>query len=115
MPNLVMEYSNSVEERVNIPSLLEDLHQVVLQSHLFEQAAVKSRAIRVNDWLIGDVGNTTDFIHVSVELLDGRSDEQKALLSQQLIEVLQEQAQCIHSLTINIRDMNQACFQKRVN
>lgn len=115
MPNLIMEYSNSVEERVNIPSLLEDVHQVALQSGLFNLASVKSRAIRVNDWMIGEEGNSDDFIHICVELLDGRSEEQKSVLSQQLIEALQVHAAHVRSLTVNIREMDRACFQKVVN
>ncbi len=34
MPNLVLEYSNSVEERVNVQGLLEDLHKAALESGL---------------------------------------------------------------------------------
>jgi len=36
MPHLVMEYSNSVDERVNVQGLLEDLHHAAIQSGLFE-------------------------------------------------------------------------------
>ena len=35
MPNLVVEYSSSVDERVNTQGLLEDLHQVLIDSGLF--------------------------------------------------------------------------------
>lgn len=115
MPNLVMEYSNSVEERVNIPGLLDDLHQVALKSGLFELASVKSRAMRINDWLIGEEGDSVDFIHLSFELLAGRTEEQKRDLSRQLIDTLQGQASHVRSLTVNIRDMDKACFQKVVN
>ena len=46
MPHVVMEYSNSIEERVNVESLLEDLHQVTIQSDLFEVSDIKSRMIQ---------------------------------------------------------------------
>lgn len=112
MPNLVLEYSNSVEERVNIQGLLEDLHQVALQSGLFAPSSVKSRTLRCHHWLIGERGDSVDFIHINVELLDGRSSEQKQALSVQLMAVLAEQASQVHSLTINIRDMDSMSFQK---
>ena len=54
MPNLVMEYSNSVDERVNVQLLLEDLHQAEISSGLFEVSSVKSRALRCYHWLVGD-------------------------------------------------------------
>ncbi|UUM30818.1 5-carboxymethyl-2-hydroxymuconate Delta-isomerase [Vibrio japonicus] len=115
MPNLVMEYSNSVDERVNVQGLLEDLHKVVLHSGLFDVGSVKSRALRCNDWLIGEEGDSVDFIHISFELLDGRTQEQKRELSRQLMAELQEQASHIRSLTVNIRDMDKECFQKVLN
>ncbi|MCG3722602.1 5-carboxymethyl-2-hydroxymuconate Delta-isomerase [Vibrio cincinnatiensis] len=112
MPNLVLEYSNSVEERVNIQGLLEDIHQIALQSGLFEASSVKSRTLRCHHWLIGELGNSADFIHLNVELLDGRTESQKQRLAQQLINVLSEQASQVYSLTVNIRDMDRASFQK---
>ncbi|WP_260261279.1 5-carboxymethyl-2-hydroxymuconate Delta-isomerase [Vibrio intestinalis] len=115
MPNLVMEYSNSVDERVNVQGLLEDLHHVALQSGLFDVASVKSRATRYHDWLIGEEANSVDFIHITFELLSGRTQEQKRELSRQLMNILQEQASHIRSLTVNVRDMDIDCFQKVVN
>lgn len=115
MPNLVMEYSNSVDERVNVQSLLEDLHQVALTCGLFDADSVKSRALRCHNWLIGEAGDSADFIHISFELLDGRTTEQKRELSRQLMAVLQEQASHVYSLTVNMRDMDKACFQKVIN
>ncbi|WP_070969778.1 5-carboxymethyl-2-hydroxymuconate Delta-isomerase [Vibrio sonorensis] len=115
MPNLVMEYSNSVDERVNVQGLLEDLHEVALHSGLFDAPSVKSRALRCHHWLVGEEGDSVDFIHISFELLDGRTDEQKRELSRELIKVLEQQAGHVRSLTVNIRDMDRACFQKVLN
>lgn len=115
MPNLVLEYSNSVEERVNVQGLLEDLHKTALDSGLFELSSVKSRTLRCHNWLIGEAGDSLDFIHITFELLAGRTQDQKRALSQHLMAVLQEQASHVHSLTVNIRDMDVDCFQKVVN
>ncbi|USD65467.1 5-carboxymethyl-2-hydroxymuconate Delta-isomerase [Vibrio sp. SCSIO 43136] len=115
MPNLVLEYSNSVEQRVNVQGLLEDLHQVAMESGLFDIASIKSRALRCHHWLIGDKEDSEDFIHISFELLSGRTEEQKRDLSRQLMAVLQQQADSIHSLTVNVRDMDRSCFQKVLN
>ncbi|MGR5121004.1 5-carboxymethyl-2-hydroxymuconate Delta-isomerase [Vibrio astriarenae] len=115
MPNLVMEYSNTVEERVNVQGLLEDLHHVAIESGLFDVASIKSRTLRCHHWLLGEEQDDSDFIHVTFELLDGRTEEQKRDLSRALMEVLAAQASQIRSLTINIRDMDRSCFQKVVN
>ncbi len=115
MPNLVLEYSNSVEERVNIQGLLEDLHQVALECGLFDPASVKSRSLRTHNWLIGHQEDDVDFIHITFDLLSGRTQEQKQQLSSLLMHTLQEKASHVYSLTINIRDMDKECFQKVLN
>ncbi len=112
MPNLVLEYSNSVEERVNIQGLLEDLHQAVLKNGEFESRSVKSRTLRGHHWLIGDVGDSEDFIHISLELVAGFAPEKKRELSNQLMDVLVSQASHIYSLTIDIREMDTNGFNK---
>ncbi|CAM2955421.1 5-carboxymethyl-2-hydroxymuconate isomerase [Vibrio mytili] len=115
MPNLVLEYSNSVDERVNVQGLLEDLHRAAIESGLFEVSSVKSRALRCHHWLVGDEGDSVDFIHINFDLLAGRTTEQKRELSRSLISVLQQQASHVRSLTVNVRDMDVDCFQKMVN
>ena len=115
MPNLVLEYSNSVDERVNIQGLLEDLHQVALTCGLFDVPSVKSRSLRCHNWLVGDEEDSVDFIHIIFELLPGRTEEQKRELSRSLMQILQEQASHVRSLTVNIRDMDKSCFQKVIN
>jgi 5-carboxymethyl-2-hydroxymuconate isomerase len=115
MPNLVMEYSNRVDERLNVQGLLEELHQVTLDSALFDRSAVKSRALRCHHWLIGDFADNEDFVHISFELLSGRSEEQKRELSRRLMDVLRDKAPHVKSLTVNVRDMDQSSFQKIIN
>lgn len=115
MPHLVMEYSNSVDERVNTQRLLEDLHHIAIQSGLFDVPALKSRALRYHDWLVGEEGDSVDFIHVTFELLAGRTAEQKRELSRALMTELQNQAGHVRSLTVNMREMDRDCFQKVVN
>ncbi|MFA0520294.1 5-carboxymethyl-2-hydroxymuconate isomerase, partial [Vibrio sp. 10N.222.55.E8] len=61
MPNLVLEYSNSVDERVNIQGLLEDLHQVALTCGLFDIPSIKSRSLRCHNWLVGEEEDSVDF------------------------------------------------------
>lgn len=115
MPNLVMEYSNSAGERMNIEGLLEDLHQSALECGLFDVDSVKSRAHRYHSWLIGEKGNDADFIHIDFQLLSGRTTEQKRDLSRRLMAILTKQASNIDSLTVNIRDMDKECFLKVTN
>ncbi|PSW19395.1 5-carboxymethyl-2-hydroxymuconate isomerase [Photobacterium sanctipauli] len=112
MPNLVMEYADPVAERVSIPGLLEDLHQVLLGCGLFEADSVKSRSYPCHNWLVGDEGDLHSFIHIELTMLSGRSAEQKRELARELMVILEQHASTINSLTIDIRDMDTECFLK---
>ncbi|WP_413112751.1 5-carboxymethyl-2-hydroxymuconate Delta-isomerase [Thaumasiovibrio sp. DFM-14] len=112
MPNLVMEYSESVAEQVNIAALLDDLHQVCLQSALFEDDAIKSRCYPCHHWQIGRREDSCDFIHVDFALLSGRDEQSKQRLAEQFLGVLRHHAGAVFSLTIEMRDMDKATFTK---
>jgi len=115
MPNIVLEYTNSVEGRVNIQGMLEDIHQIALNSDLFQSDDVKSRTLRCHHWLIGEHDDSEDFIHITFEMLSGRTREQKKKLSDELINILTSQASNVKSLSVNIRDMDRESFQKVLN
>lgn len=111
MPHIVMEYSNSLEERANVQTLLEALHQAAIDSQLFDIHLIKSRAMRFNHWLVADQADVLDFIHVSVDILEGRSLEQREALSKAMLQALQAQLDFPLSLTVNVREMNRQVFQ----
>ncbi|GHA44048.1 5-carboxymethyl-2-hydroxymuconate Delta-isomerase [Photobacterium aphoticum] len=112
MPNLVMEYAEPVAERVNIPGLLADLHQVLLDSGVFVPDTVKSRSYPCQTWLVGEGADIDTFIHVQLSLLDGREPAVKRELSRALMVVLEQHATAVTSLTVDIRDMDRDCFMK---
>ncbi len=112
MPNLVMEHSESVAEQVNIPALLDDLHQVCLESDIFAVDDVKSRSYPCHQWQIGRQEDNVDFIHITFTLLSGRETDVKQSLGEQLMGVLRHHASGVYSLTIEMRDMERETFTK---
>ncbi|ODP96749.1 MULTISPECIES: 5-carboxymethyl-2-hydroxymuconate Delta-isomerase [Salinivibrio] len=114
MPHLIMEYTESVSERVNIDQVVEALHQAAIASEVFEPAALKSRAVPCGVWRVGEQADRGDFIHVEFRLLDGRTVAQKQAISQALVDVLSRHASHVSSLTVEIRDMETKSYSKRV-
>ncbi|GAD90121.1 MULTISPECIES: 5-carboxymethyl-2-hydroxymuconate Delta-isomerase [Vibrio] len=115
MPNLVMEYSDALEGRLNIHSVLQDMHQIMIDSELFECNSIRSRTLRTHLWLIGESEDQHNFIHVSIELLEGRNNEQKKALSESIFQLLVDQASWVGSLSVNVREMDKECFHKQCN
>ncbi len=112
MPHIVMEYSDPVTERVNVGQLLEDLHQTAVGSGIFDASDVKSRAYACHDWLVGEREDEVNFIHVTLLLLDGRDENQKHNLSHALLDVLQQHAPELASLSVDVRDMDRRWYAK---
>ena len=112
MPNLIMEYAEPVAERVNVPGLLEELHQALLSCGVFEPGSIASRGYSCRNWLVGEEGDLKTFIHIELSILSGRTPEQKRELAGSLMAVLAPHAGTINSLTVDIRDMERECFLK---
>lgn len=110
MPHLIVEHSQSVAENVDIPTLIFTLHQAAIGTNTFQAASLKSRAVPVQAWCVGEQGG--DFIHVEFRLLKGRTPEQKQAISAALLETLKTYASHIDSLTVEIRDMDDASYGK---
>jgi 5-carboxymethyl-2-hydroxymuconate isomerase len=110
MPHLVMEYSQSLQDNINIPDLLTQLHGVVLQSELFAPQAVKARAMPYSDSVLHADYNS--FMHLSCSILAGRSEEQRLALSNALFDCAKPQLPQDCALSINIHEMNTATYRK---
>ncbi len=110
MLHLVMEYSDPVNERVNIDLLLEELHQHLIKTGEFAPKNIKSRAYACNQWLIGEQNDKNNFIHLTLSLLEGRSMETKHQLSQGLLKVLHLHANVLSSLTVEVREIEKGCY-----
>ena len=53
-------------------------------------------------------------MHVTLRLLDGRSDEQKAMLSESVLGRIEPLLPAVASVGVEIVDMHRASYRKRV-
>ncbi len=88
MPHLTLEYSD------NLPPFKADqalmaLNQTLVASGQFEEEVdIKSRAIRLDSFLVGTVPMGRAFVHAKLAILSGRSTEIKQELSKSLLSTL---------------------------
>ena len=115
MPHLIVEYTD------NLPalaprSLLNALNQVLIASGEFDTLSIKSRAICLPDYQVGDQAEGQAFVHVHLHLLDGRSDATKQQLSANLLAVLDANIANSAGLAlqrcVEIRDVHRASYAK---
>ena len=70
------------------------------------------RLIPVVDFLALD--GRRSFIHITVRMLEGRTDEQKVKLSESLRDTFDEHYSEVESISIDIIDMNAGVYRKRL-
>jgi 5-carboxymethyl-2-hydroxymuconate isomerase len=110
MPHCVIEHSAVFESAV----VMEKVFAGAFQSQLFEEdgSDIKVRA-RVFEHF--RTGNTkADFIHVSLNILSGRSAAQKAHLAETVLQQLAVLALAPSSISVEVIDIDRASYRKIV-
>ncbi|MCE2573867.1 5-carboxymethyl-2-hydroxymuconate Delta-isomerase [Motilimonas eburnea] len=114
MPHLVMEYAQELETSHNIASILNAVHDAAKASGYFTSSAIKSRAHPYPYYRIGDLEGEGQFIHLTVSLLKGRSSKEKYQLSQLLCRTLTESVDFVGSVSVDVRDLDEEVYSKRL-
>ena len=112
MPHFVIEYAREIEQSINLSELLEVIHQVGANSGLMKPEDIKVRARPYDHYRM--VGANDTFIHTTIFLLEGRTDEQKEKLSISLRSAQEIFLPSVTAISIDIRDMNVISYKKRL-
>jgi 5-carboxymethyl-2-hydroxymuconate isomerase len=112
MPHFVIEYSRGIEERVDLDAVMAAAYEAGAESGIMNPDDIKVRAIAYDTFRFA--GNIESFVHVTISLLEGRSDPQKEHLAVLLRERLARCCPDIDSISIDVRDMNATAYKKRL-
>ncbi len=111
MPHCIIEYAQELESSLDIKALVQCVHESAMASGLFSEKAIKTRAIAVEYFRTGT--SEQAFIHVTVRLFDGRTTEQKAALSRAVLEDVIGLVGKLKNVTVEITEIDQACYSSR--
>lgn len=110
MPHIVVEYSASLKNEVSTSNLLTKLHQTVVDSQLFSPEAVKARAMAFEDTVLPE--GATNFMHITVSILTGRSQEERLQLNEAVFNTAKNAGINIDKLSSDIREMDGQVYKK---
>ncbi|RPG37972.1 MAG: 5-carboxymethyl-2-hydroxymuconate Delta-isomerase [Muricauda sp. TMED12] len=108
MPHFIIECNQEITEKINPEELLKTVYHAADATGLFEKSDIKVRIKVYEHYLNG--GIKKDFIHVFGNILYGRSDDQKTLLSRKIVERLHHLSPQTEIVSINIRDFDKASY-----
>ncbi len=112
MPHVIIEHSADVADQIEIDGLVAAAHAGAHDSGLFSEYDIKTRAIGYDHHRMGQTRDS--FVHVRLHLLDGRSDAQKAALSEAVLARIEPLLPGVASVGVEIVDMHRASYRKRV-
>lgn len=115
MPHLILEYTDNLAGSPLQDCLLQ-LNRILLASGEFEPVDIKSRAVPLRDVQVGVEPGVHAFVHVTLALLSGRSEETRQNLSKGLLQALQDtpwkgQRDSLQ-LSVNVMDMPRTTYSK---
>lgn len=102
MPHLTLEYSANLSDALDPPALLAGINAELAASGHFAEPDIKSRATRLDDYLIGLHNNGRGFVHVRLAILSGRTPEVKKELSAAVLAALQAGVPAVDGMAIQL-------------
>lgn len=112
MPHFVIEYSHDIEDQIKISDLMDATYKVGAASGVMKTEDIKVRALAYEHYQLA--GPKDNFVHTTIYLLEGRSDEQKEGLSIALRSIQADLMPDVISISIDIRDMNGISYKKHL-
>ncbi len=115
MPHLTLEYTANIPAPENLAGTLLDMHRVLHEIGGIEIENCKSRLRYVDAFIIGKGDLNNAFLHLDVRFLEGRAEEVKQQIGNELLQILKTTFQPAESskhtsklnlqITVEIRDI----------
>lgn len=107
MPHIIVEYSNNLPPEIDVQNMIEGLHSALSEEGV-DKARIKTRAIELESYAVGDKGKAGAMVHVTLLLLEGRDIPTKQQYGQALHKVASDTVKssvpdC--AVTLEVRDM----------
>lgn len=113
MPHCIVEYSKNLESFMSPRELVNAANRGAVESGLFDSFNIKSRAIGYQHYLVA--GEVSDFIHVQVKILPGRTEQQKSHLSGLVLDSIKSLAIKDVTITVEVCDLHGESYAKFVD
>lgn len=111
MPHFVLDCSENVLSVHSEEHIIQQVHTEVYASQLFDERDIKVRINAYKTYWVA--GKREDFIHVFANIMGGRTTEQKAALSTELVTKLTKMFPNVPNISMNVRDFDKATYYNR--
>jgi 5-carboxymethyl-2-hydroxymuconate isomerase len=110
MPHLILECSPNLWPPQQAATVLADVHTLLCSQESVQPQAVKSRIVQAACAQVGTAN--PPFVHMELRLLVGRAVELRQTIAQSLYQRLVALAPPGAAVTLELREMDAATYQK---
>lgn len=90
MPQIKLEYTSNITHDINFEELFSEIHRVLSDVGNNDINSCKSRAIKVDDYFIGNCEIENAFVHLEIKMLEGRDEELKRKIGWESMKILED-------------------------
>lgn len=108
MPHFIIHCSEGITKIHSKKEIMEQVYNQAVGSELFAKGDIKVRVQAFDEFIAGE--GSDDFIHVFGNIMEGRTDEQKANLSRRIVSALNGLYPQVPIISINIRDFDKESY-----
>ncbi|MBY4692480.1 5-carboxymethyl-2-hydroxymuconate Delta-isomerase [Burkholderia latens] len=121
MPHIVVEYTANIRDDARIPVLLRTINATLIaQGGVFPTGGIRSRAIELQDYCVADGSENDAFVHVTLKIGAGRSDETKKAACDALFDAITAHFSALYArrylaLSMELTEFSESGSYKRNN
>ncbi|MGB0523591.1 MAG: 5-carboxymethyl-2-hydroxymuconate Delta-isomerase [Flammeovirgaceae bacterium] len=107
MPHFTIHCSQPLLHQHAANTIMNNIHEIAVASGLFNEQDIKVRILPFEHYL--RAGVQQDFFNIFAEIMEGRTTEQKAKLSEALIQAMHQLFPEV-PMAMSIRDIEKATY-----
>ena len=109
MPHIILEYA-APTLTPHADKLLRAAYDAVVDSGLFQYESIKARHIAYDAFILPKESH--NFAHIMVKILDGRTSQQRAAVSDAVFMAVKATGVAIDKLSVELHEMDGESYRK---
>src|SRR5690625_1891163 len=91
MPHMIVEYTENIASAIDTKDILTNMNRsLISHERLFTPQGTRARAIEITDYLVGHEDNHNAFVHTTLKIAPGRTEEAKKKVFDDLFATIEE-------------------------
>jgi len=113
MPHIIIECSQNIVSELECLDICKVTYDMLAETQLFSPNDIKSRIHALNNFYVGPKGKAGSFIHVVIQILEGRDLAIRQDLAKNMFEKLNQLFSHADSVTVDLEELSKDTYQKR--